>query len=805
MPVFLAILVGLVGIAVAALLIAFVIYPLFKYTFKGVGWLIAHVWAFVAGMATSGLRAIGAVIASILFLPLILANIIIGRWSAASHFGRGLQNEIATLGRSLYRFFIGHPGRFLMLTPALEGLERSIPEAVAQSPGSDKPSRRTGQFEGYTIVGSLRGGGSGGRLFIAEPDERKRAIFARRGVDVGQVVIKSFSLADGSSLPQIIRESRALESARKMGLILEHELTDKRFFYAMPYVPGDMLSVVTHRLHERSAPSGLSDEALREGVGYCADLLETLDVYHRGGLWHKDVKPDNIIVSEGRAHLVDLGLVTPLRSAMTLTTHGTEYFRDPEMVRMALKGVKVHEVNGAKFDIFAAGAVMYSVIERSFPAHGGLSQVSKRCPEALRWIIRRAMTDYDKRYESSAQMLEDVRFVMRSGDAFAVRPADLPSMRGGFVMPTPVEEEPLDPVPAPAQAVAAAYTPRPRPEPQPQAQAQAQAARPAGARPRIVVTDWLTGRFSVVGDTGPAPVGAAPRRGAPAPRVARAVAVSAGGRRSASDQLASARARVQAARGRAAKRMGGRALRHTNYSSGPNYGVAIAVFLFLGACVGVTALVIAAGMRKDGRAVVVAPLSPPREPGIPVEAQELARLAKSGRLSVDVDGVIRDAMTKVAQVSEAAEAFSHMPEWSAMPGVEGRWALINDTANASEPALAMSGAVLASALMSAGATVVGPGDDESEIETVASARAALGVLTADDEAAADRLRAWLNGAGAGHTGVIWLTRNDGAAAPRALVVAQDPSKAAPVAALCDAVLDGEPGSAAPARPAARRR
>jgi serine/threonine protein kinase len=83
---------------------------------------------------------------------------------------------------------------------------------------------------------------------------------------------------------------------------------------------------------------------------------------------------------------------------MTLTTHGTEYFRDPELVRMALKGVKVHEVDGTKFDIFAAGAVLYSMIENSFPAHGVLSQITKRCPEALRWIVRRAMTDYDKRY-----------------------------------------------------------------------------------------------------------------------------------------------------------------------------------------------------------------------------------------------------------------------------------------------------------------------------------------------------------------------------------------------------------------------
>ena len=120
------------------------------------------------------------------------------------------------------------------------------------------------------------------------------------------------------------------------------------------------------------------------------------------GLWHKDVKPDNIIVHDDRAHLVDLGLVTPMRSAMTLTTHGTEYFRDPEMVRLALKGVKVHQVDGAKFDIYAVGAVLYSIIENSFPAHGGLSQVSKRCPESLRWVIRRSMTDYDKRYTLGA-------------------------------------------------------------------------------------------------------------------------------------------------------------------------------------------------------------------------------------------------------------------------------------------------------------------------------------------------------------------------------------------------------------------
>src|SRR5207244_571513 len=99
-----------------------------------------------------------------------------------------------------------------------------------------------GQFEGYKIVGSLAGGGSGAKLYIAQPDPVKSAAFTRDGLNnVGQVVIKAFSLQDGSSLPQIVRESRSLDAAKRMGLILDHSLTAERFYYVMRYVPGESL------------------------------------------------------------------------------------------------------------------------------------------------------------------------------------------------------------------------------------------------------------------------------------------------------------------------------------------------------------------------------------------------------------------------------------------------------------------------------------------------------------------------------------------------------------------------------------
>ena len=48
--------------------------------------------------------------------------------------------------------------------------------------------------------------------------------------ELKQVVIKSFSMNDGSSLPQIVRESRSLDAAKKLGLVLDHDLTPDRFF-----------------------------------------------------------------------------------------------------------------------------------------------------------------------------------------------------------------------------------------------------------------------------------------------------------------------------------------------------------------------------------------------------------------------------------------------------------------------------------------------------------------------------------------------------------------------------------------------
>ncbi len=430
------------GLAVAVLVVAV------KVTggvISAIGWVVKQIACFIGGVVSDLVRFVGAVVTAVVAIPFATCNVVLGRWEAAGKWGRALKRETLLAGYSIWSAIVRRPLKLVCLGGLIEGVESRLPQNDAmrsnevatamerdfdRDRGSEGPMPRRSDpasFEGYTIEGTLRPGGSGAKLYIATPDAQRRR---RMPSTIDKVVIKSFTLEEGSSLPQIVRESRALDAARSLGLVLDHGLDAGRFWYAMPFHPGENLNEMTRLLHARSGPQGIEGDDLRAAIGFGQDLVATLVRYHQGGLWHKDVKPDNIMVHDGRAHLVDLGLVTPLRSAMTLTTHGTEYFRDPEMVRQALRGVRVHQVDGGKFDVYGAGAVIYFMLENTFPAHGGLSSFAKRSPEALRWIVRRAMADYHQRYGSAEAMLQDLQAFAQAKDPWSVKPIELPSMRG---------------------------------------------------------------------------------------------------------------------------------------------------------------------------------------------------------------------------------------------------------------------------------------------------------------------------------------------------------------------------------------
>ncbi len=440
------------GMFLATLLLIGVILGLGLALLLGIKFIAAflvRVFACVGGIVFDLLAFVGSLFGILFSIPLAVCFLVIGRWERANRFARWFGDSACGLVRHPMHAILVRPLRMIFLDGPANSIDAALPGYVsAHSSGimetvpvddhrdhdlaQSKPFRDDDgrmKFPGFTTVGELKAGGSGAKLYVARPDAERRA---RLDGQPAEVVIKSFTIEQGSTLPAIVRESRALESARSMGLVLEHHLDSEHFWYVMPYHNGDSLTVVVNREHLDSSSKELREEQLVGLVGHVRDLVVTLVHFHEAGLWHKDVKPDNLIVHDGRSHLVDLGLVTSLQSALTLTTHGTEYFRDPELVRMALRGVKVHEVDGSKFDIYGAGAVLYYVLENDFPAHGGLSDFSNKVPDALNWIVRRAMADYSKRYQNSREFLADLDTVLAAEDIWAVRPAELPSMAEGL-------------------------------------------------------------------------------------------------------------------------------------------------------------------------------------------------------------------------------------------------------------------------------------------------------------------------------------------------------------------------------------
>ncbi len=68
-----------------------------------------------------------------------------------------------------------------------------------------------------------------------------------------------------------------------------------------------------------------------EAAQIADDLVSGLAALHEGGVLHRDVKPANVMLRDGRAALGDFGIATPVGVATMDTAAGTELFVAPEL------------------------------------------------------------------------------------------------------------------------------------------------------------------------------------------------------------------------------------------------------------------------------------------------------------------------------------------------------------------------------------------------------------------------------------------------------------------------------------------
>lgn len=297
----------------------------------------------------------------------------------------------------------------------------------------------------YEITKKLGAGGMG---------EVYRARDTRLGRDVAIKVLPQDAAKDEDRIRRFEQEARAAGTLNHPNVLTIFDIGSHE---GTLYVVSEVLDGATLTEEIRNGPL-----PVRKVVDYAGQLSRGLAAAHEKGIFHRDLKPDNIFVTtDGRVKILDFGLAK-LSEKMTDASRSTmqTVATEPGMVLgtvgyMSPEQVRGHEAD-YRSDIFSFGAVLYEMItgRRAFIGDSSVETMSAilkedppELPDNLRLsvppeldrIVRHCL---EKKPEQRFQSARDLAFGLealstRSGPASAVVAAPaVPKARNRRVLAT---------------------------------------------------------------------------------------------------------------------------------------------------------------------------------------------------------------------------------------------------------------------------------------------------------------------------------------------------------------------------------
>jgi serine/threonine protein kinase len=192
----------------------------------------------------------------------------------------------------------------------------------------------------YELVRPL-GRGETGQFYLAQPPERLE--LGRDNVAVKVVT----GLIGEDPFKRVVKELRIFASVRSPYLVTLYDAgqEDSSLYYAMAYYPGGSLAAPAQPLS-----NGDKLRALADAARGAHDL-------HEAGIAHRNIKPGNVLISDGQARLSDLGLAKFIKPGMTVTRSGAVgdiEFLEPGVIR----GERASRAS----DVWALGATLHRVL-----------------------------------------------------------------------------------------------------------------------------------------------------------------------------------------------------------------------------------------------------------------------------------------------------------------------------------------------------------------------------------------------------------------------------------------------------------